>query len=129
MIEIAAPVVAEPPAEPTTRMKPSQALRLGRLIQPLRCTGRLFGPEGAVCSLGAMLLAQGYTSEPDGNWPILKGLYPELLQPHSCPACAARELAYTRVDRAQAYSVVYHLNDEHHWPEARIANWLEKIGM
>lgn len=48
------------PLEPTTPIKPSEALRLGRLVRPRRAKGALFRGKYAACAVGAMALGYGY---------------------------------------------------------------------
>jgi hypothetical protein len=136
MIElIGAPVVGP---ERVTPMKPSEAMRLGRLLYPLEAAGRLARPVEmpgeaepgwALCAVGAMLVGSGRFTplelvEPP---PAARSVYPELMRcdPDDvrcrCPQCG-------RIGRAPAF-VVSHLNDRHHWPSERIASWLEEHGL
>lgn len=51
---------AEPTLEPRTPIKPSEALRLGRLIRPLdNPRGEWFGRDGSACALGAITIGWG----------------------------------------------------------------------
>ena len=62
-IPAAAPVTT--PLEPTTPIKPSEALRLGRLVRPLRTPYEaLHGDDGA-CANGAMAIGWGYAGDSD----------------------------------------------------------------
>ena len=133
--------MAEPSApggrESVTPMKPSEAMRLGRLSYPLEAEGRLARKVGitdapepgwALCALGAMLVGSGRFTpvelvEPG---PAARAVYPELLSCDDddrcrCPQCG-------RFCRAPGY-VVSHLNDAHRWPSGRIATWLEEQGL
>jgi|SRR6185369_17671706 len=48
------------PIETVTPIKPSEAIRLGRLARPLRPRpGLMFGPQAA-CAIGAMAVGLGY---------------------------------------------------------------------
>ena len=51
MIDPKAPAA---PVEVVTPIKPSEALRLGRLIRPEKCTGSWTRGDNAACALGAM---------------------------------------------------------------------------
>lgn len=58
MIEVKeAPV--QIPQEPTTPIKPSEALRLGRLLAPRQTAGVLSDGAGGACAIGAMLIGWG----------------------------------------------------------------------
>ena len=52
------------PTETVTPIKPSEALRLGRLIAPRYVIGQFFA-EGAACALGAMARGWGYDGDSD----------------------------------------------------------------
>jgi hypothetical protein len=55
------------PVEPTTPIKPSEALRLGRLVRPLETEGALWDGTDKACALGAMALGYGW----DGPTPSI----------------------------------------------------------
>lgn len=57
------------PAEPTTPIRPSEALRLGRLIRPIEAEvgETLYAGRKRACALGAMAL--GYGFDPKGHEP------------------------------------------------------------
>lgn len=57
-IETAAPVSA--PVEEVTPIKPSEALRLGRLVRPYESPGVLFADGIAACAIGAMAVGYGW---------------------------------------------------------------------
>jgi hypothetical protein len=69
VIETAAPVSV--PFEPTTPIKPSEALRLGRLIVPTSKGGTPFSKAGEACAIGAMYV--GYGGEPHTVHPGVRG--------------------------------------------------------
>jgi hypothetical protein len=48
------------PLEPTTPIKPSEALRLGRLVRPERCSVTMFDAYHGACALGAMAVGLGF---------------------------------------------------------------------
>ena len=65
------------PQEPMTPIKPSEALRLGRLIRPTEVAGRMFLGDDAACANGAIALGLGYrgplstgTEHCDGDTPV-----------------------------------------------------------
>jgi hypothetical protein len=53
MIEVRTP---DAPVETVTPIKPSEALRLGRLIRPEHVTASMFDGERGACALGAMII-------------------------------------------------------------------------
>jgi hypothetical protein len=59
MIELEAPSPAAP-VETVTPIKPSEALRLGRLLRPVKCTGSWTHGDNAACALGAMDIGWGF---------------------------------------------------------------------
>jgi len=114
---IAEPPVAPAPvvAEPTTPIKPSEALRLGRLQFPVPLRGRLFGVDGdTACAYGAIMAGYGDLEMA----PVLGGG-----DEVDCPAWACRDL------RLAVEQVVVHLNDFHGWTDDQIVGWLEGIGL
>lgn len=119
MIEtIAAPTVAEP----TTPIKPSEALRLGRLIRPERSTGKLFAGDSAACALGAIKV--GFGEPPNEDY---TGVLFDMLSGKShCPDSKCTQYAS---EAAALYSLVWHLNDGHEWSDNQIAGWLEGLGL
>lgn len=52
-----------PVLEPTTPIKPSEALRLGRLIRPIHCMGVEFLGEDSACAIGAIHIGWGGTPD------------------------------------------------------------------
>jgi hypothetical protein len=129
---------APPLTEEVTPLKPSEAMRLGRLLYPLETEERLARkvlllgrpePAWALCALGAMLVGSGRFTpgqlvDPP---PTTRVAYPDLLRfdpdddRSRCPQCG-------RICRAPIY-VVSHLNDRHLWATERIASWLETRGL
>lgn len=81
-IDTLAPIAPETPAEPTTRIKPSEALRLGRLEYPVRDPDTFTTGPGRACALGAMMAGWGVPltlEDDDGDWyPNWDGLYDKL---------------------------------------------------
>jgi len=86
------PVAPTLPAEPTTTMKPSEALRLGALLVDAQAFGQMyareFDPNGGVaqtrkvaCAMGAIALARGLDPL-DGRGPF-EG-WPDRTVPSPC---------------------------------------------
>lgn len=124
--------------ERASPLRPSEALRLGRMLIPRYTSGVLYLDDGrgnrAVCALGAM--AVGYGRDPADLadafwWPDEAGSRPVRLP---C-RCWSSPKGWTTAP------AVVHLSDCHHpesgcppaeddpWPDARIADWLESIGL
>jgi hypothetical protein len=137
----AAPAEASP-LEPTTPIKPSELLRLGRLLVSARAVSTLVrerrGTVIAACALGAMGVAAG-VAEDDLRyglywWPSAMTDTPFAL--HPC-ACYPNRGGYSEAVRV--HGIVAHLSDDHggkgnarlgdYWPTARIADWLESRGL
>jgi hypothetical protein len=116
-LEEEAMTVAAPPApvavpvEPTTPIKPSEAIRLGCLLAPVQAFG-LYVDGEARCVIGTAALAYGeepaVTHIREGWWFLNV----------SCPADGCLSLARP-----------LHLNDTHRWTRERIADWLESLGL
>ena len=107
--------------ETTTPIKPSEAMRLGRMLYPRGCEGQLTQPyDGgwAVCAAGAMYVGYGWTpgglAAPSYIPPVFQ------VKESTCPACSVL---------GNAADVTTHLNDEHCWSTERIADWLEGMGL
>jgi hypothetical protein len=97
------------PIETVTPLKPSEALRLGRLVYPKQCKGVEVGSDGvSACATGAML-AGGLARI---NWPDRR---------FRCPVCGMT-MTFWGV-------VALCLNDIHDWSDAQIASWLESLGL
>ncbi len=88
------------PAETTTPMKPSTALRLGRLIRPRRTLGTGWDGEDGACAVGAISAGYGF----DDAYGALS-----LLVPHSA-------------------MTIFH-NDIDEWSDDQIVAWLESLGL
>lgn len=146
------------PVEVVTPITPSVLLRLGRMLVPARAVNALVryrrGEAVAACAMGAMAVAAGAASDLDDGgfwWPGGFDSAPRVFSPCACnpgrlnhlfmvhdrlpgPRIWARPRAY------RAPVIVAHLSDEHggrgghsrlgdHWPTARIASWLEGLGL
>lgn len=114
--ETMAPAVAP---EVTTPIKPSEALRLGRLTRPVRLTNGQFqsGMDGA-CALGAIHAGLGLDPWDSGDqmaWIKVLGQVPG-----DCPMGC---------DVSIFLRGIAHLNDEHLWSDAQIGAWLESLGL
>lgn len=134
MSTITAPVAA--PVETVTPIKPSEAMRLGRVLYPIRITGSLggyvdtpgvYGPFG-VCALGAAAVGLGW----DPCWAnermanvILSRAFGRMRR--TCPVPDCDDDFNDR--RRAVKDVVWHLNDDHEWSTDQIATWLEGLGL
>lgn len=118
-----APAVAP---ETTTPIKPSEALRLGRLIRPLPLRGLILSGDDRACALGAMAVGVGI----EAHFMLqLMSRWPDLRKKTHCPT-VARELRpdaclWRSVDGVTTLEMVYHLNDVHCWSDDQIVEWLE----
>lgn len=123
MTETLAPVAPEI----VTPVKPSEALRLGRLTRPVRLTGDWLLP-GAACAYGAIVTG-------GGAWEM-HGLL-DAAAPAACPAVSdfawSSRFRYERCGMRKpewtVESLVWHLNDQHEWDDAQIVAWLEGLGL
>jgi len=107
------------PLEPTTPIKPSEAIRLGCLIAPVQIfnDGYVDGAGGA-CGVGAGVLGMGWdASRHFGRFGRFEMLLDGL--PPVCPVagCEFEE------------GNIVHLNDDHRWSRERIADWLADQGL
>lgn len=91
------------PGKTVTKLKPSQAMRIGAALRP-QCTGGYFA-DGGSCALGAMWEGYGRTGEP-----IIR---------------LRNELG---LDLRIINSIVQ-LNDNAGWTREQIATWLESKGL
>lgn len=58
---VQSPGRTEVPLEPTTPIKPSEAIQLGRLMRPVHVRGTAFNAQGdGVCTIGAMFVGYGF---------------------------------------------------------------------
>ena len=96
------PAVA--PFEPTTPIKPSEAIRLGCLIAPVQAFGEP-GDGEAACAIAALDLG-GF-----------RGEIPDAVYDLDCPGGCVEPAG------------VMHLHDDHRWSRERIADWLEGLGL
>lgn len=111
------------PFEPTTPIKPSEAIRLGCLKYPVQGFGDTI-KGNAACALGAMLGGFGWDDEGDeSSWcdPRLDRFFTD---DKRCPACEML---------TDSSYLVAHLNDRHGrddgWTRERIADWLGGLGL
>lgn len=122
--------VREAPVLPerVTEIRPSEALRLGRLTRPRRTEGyELDGADGA-CARGAMIEAIG-----GENFTDVWVRWPGLRRHGHCPVgfwLGDRTCAF-HPDRASAsvFYLVTHVNDTHHWSDDQIVEWLRGMGL
>lgn len=109
--------------ETVSPLKPSEAFRLGRMVRPRRIEGTFFEGEDGACALGAMAESVGV----GGMYALgrsLPGLNKRWLVP--CPEGTCH---YRKTPTHDVMAVVWHLNDLHEWPDARILVWLEALGL
>lgn len=121
------------PVERVTPLAPGEALRLGRLIAPRQIHGMLFHQYDdalGACAAGALALGYGHTPQEfmrRGSYRATLGdallaQWPAgyALRQMRCPAgCADDRLGNN------AIAMVMHLNDEHDWSTAAVADWLD----
>jgi hypothetical protein len=116
------PAVA--PFEPTTPIKPSEAIRLGCLIAPVQeFEGPYFNAYiRSACAYGAMALGLGgWDSEGDPDGDRVEGKASSLHHNLEVGDCPEPECVL-KGDPA-------HLNDDHRWSRERIADWLAEQGL
>lgn len=112
-------MIKTPPVETVTKIKPSEAIRLGCLIAPFE--------EGYVdheyprhaCVYGAMALGFIGAHDMRAVSALARAFHSEMRFERPCPESSC-DLA--RADPA-------HLNDDHRWPRERIADWLDELGL
>lgn len=112
------------PTETVTPLRPSEALRLGRLTRPLEIKGNLYDGKHGACALGAMREGFGLpeTATPwgaDADYAAI-GL-PAFLPPCDCIRSGNWWDSGT--------DAVWHMNDQHDWNTDQIASWLEGLGL
>lgn len=146
------------PIETVTPIKPSEALRLGRLLVPARSVLVLAryrrGQIVSACAMGAMAVGAGesnaLTEAASFWWPGGWDTAPRVTPPCVCPPRGLNwqfqtvdplpgRRVYTKHRAWRAPVVVAHLSDVHgqgsrsrggdSWPTARIADWLESLGL
>lgn len=105
------------PFEPTTPIKPSEAIRLGCLIAPVQAFGGWFPSNDSACALGAMQIGFGGGRIVGFGWPEA---YTKFRQNVRLP------LDGEMLRSGHALMV---LNDRDHWTRERIADWLEGLGL
>lgn len=140
------------PAEPTTPMRPSEAMRLGAMS-----TEQAFGTGGGgvtmACAIVAMQIGYGVIDE-RGFWSDAAsnavhfgaGGIARVASSLRLPVDPAAPYRPWWVSRIEGYhevhacpvhgcrdtdgqSLIIHLNDSHRWPRNKIADWLESIGL
>lgn len=104
-------------------IKLSEAMRLGSMLHPQGFGEGYRDPTacepGKTCGMAAALEAVGivlkdyHPSQFPAEWKALTNAAA------SCPECGRETV---RVE-----ACIYHLNDCHHWPREKIADWLESV--
>lgn len=122
-------VAPSTPVETVTPLKPSELLRLGRLLRPQWTACAYFDRAGGACAVGAMAVARAGSEDHETASDIADHF-------ESVPAAAPCSC----VVAPTVWAVVTHLSDSHHpgslamsitdpWPDSRIADWLESVGL
>jgi len=112
----------EVPLEPTTPIRPSEAIRLGCLLAPVQSFEDLTDGPGTACVLGALYLGYGEPLDGSEDFRVpaaedARDSVYDLSCPEGCGSLAFQ------------LSTVAHLNDDHRWSRERIADWLEGLGL
>lgn len=103
------------------KMTLSEAIRLGAMMKPQAFNS---GSDGGSCALRAAHDALGLSSvmTVSGyaviNYSELAHRYPMLHTVSVCPHCGFDDTTV---------SLVWHLNDQHHWTRERIADWIDSL--
>ena len=131
-LTIEAPAISP---ERVTPLKPSEALRLGRLLAPRWTCGKLFNFQtDGYCALGAMARACGNRLSPSAQTYWWNANWSDAYVGYPC-------VCFAVPGSIEVPHVVAHLSDGHSpfsefrplnddvWPDARIADWLESIGL
>jgi hypothetical protein len=109
----APPQSAPQVSEPTTPIKPSEALRLGRLTHPVRIRGSMFSADGrGACAVGAIARGLGFESDHE------VGSLTEALD--------AGEYVWYRGLPSDVANKVMILNDDRNWTDDQIVAWLRE---
>jgi hypothetical protein len=116
------------PSEPTTPIRPSEAIRLGTLLRPVQCSGHELHPDDPTkaCAWGALRLGYG-----DDHALV------NAAAAHRIGKCPGSDSChFNRPDSVPLYTMwaVAHLNDGYcmngvGWSRERIADWLEGLGL
>lgn len=101
--------------ERVSPVKPSEALRLGRLLYPVRIEGHFRDEHGGACALGAIAAGMNLEAVYATHWHKWTYSLP-------CPACG-------RLPTEGSLHVIAHLNDDHHWSDDQIVAYLEGLGL
>lgn len=122
------PPTTEPrtaPLEPTTPIRPSEAIRLGCLLAPVQTDGE-WGYGEHACVNRALVL--GMTGDDEGYSQYLT--VDRLLVGIKPPCGWACMDSWAGPHRSPSW-VLIHLNDSlrHRWSRERIADWLEGLGL
>jgi hypothetical protein len=121
------PVAA--PIETVTPLRPSEALRLGRLTRPRRAIGDfLVGNDGA-CALGAIATGAGASGVAESDiQKMLRDIYirfPHLKDTAECPAPVHN--IYLTHGPMPIANILLTLNDYHKWSDEQMCDWLDSI--
>jgi hypothetical protein len=97
-------LISNPTTEEKTKLKPSQAIRIGASLRP-QCVGYLFA-DGGSCALGAMY--EGFTGKTCYLPREMRKYFPEFSNWHE---------------------LIINKNDIQKWTREQIADWLEAQGL
>jgi hypothetical protein len=125
MIETEAPSRVAP-SEPTTPIRPSEAIRLGMLVRPVAGRVEMFQGDDIACALGAMAIGFGFAPNRENRlsgYATVEARLPQTLEP-PC-GCVTGKAS----DSWSSTAVIYHLNDQHGWARECIAEWLRQEGL
>lgn len=113
---------ASVPAEPTTPIKPSEAIRLGCLTYPVQAFGSFRANHaGEGCAMDAMFAGLGEPEDVDLRTAVIDRL--------AIPCPDGHEHGSEAWGVGVGRSVAAHLNDGHRWSREAIATWLEGLGL
>jgi len=104
-------------------MKLSEAIRMNGMMKPQGFGDYSIGSIEAPCAIGGALQSVGLQDclQIGMNYMIVTDVWPWLKLPVSCPVTDC----YCGGIQVQAISLIYHLNDQHRWTRAQIADWVE----
>jgi hypothetical protein len=107
-------------------MKLSEAILMNGMTKPQGFGGESFSSPDAPCALGGALQSVGRQLvgrlSVDVNYLAVGELWPWTRKEAFCPMCADVDDLHVRF-----IAVIWHLNDEHRWTRAQIAEWVASV--
>ena len=100
-------------------MKLSHAILMNGMMKPQGFGADSMYSKDAPCALGGALQTVGVQVTVEASYSKLYDIWPWIEQQHNCPAC--------RVYKSKALHIIYHLNDQHEWTRAQIAEFVATI--